>query len=596
MDNYLTKEKEDYEAEIISGISKLEEEVKVLFSNSKPFNFKKNHQFISSEKLYKTTVRDPEKTLKSANKILNNNIVLMESLEVLKFSNKINWNYEHHNSANTYKLYIQCLNFISTLTDAYLETKEKVYLLKAYEILLSWIVYIKTDNNYNKFKWVDHTVSNRVINIIYFLNVVEESNDIEIELDILGKILIEHGRFLENDKHYRPNNHGIMMDRAIILLSVYMAPYPSSNRWFSKGEIRLLNALYRDLSYKGVHLENSPSYHLVARRMFKEIKKFLEDNKVKVKTEIIDRINLMESYLTYIIKPDNSLPIIGDTQLSYLENINKNFSSFIDTHAGIAILQKEHEPVLDSTWISFVCGYGSQTHKHKDDLSITLYHNGEDILQDSGRYNYDRKDKIRQYLLSPNAHSTVTISGKTYEISNPEKNKEKIQITDFLSSKELDIVKGRNYAYENSEIERKIAFLKNENIIILLDTIKNQTEEVVNQIFNLDNNVKVRNEKSTFTLVTDRNEINIKQHYNDLTNLTKIIKPSKEPPQSLISKRFGKVENTSQLVYEQKEKEVTFLTSIDLNYKSKRELKLKFNSDKSIIEAWIDGKEKEINI
>src|SRR5690606_3304033 len=120
----------------------------------------------------------------------------------------------HTNSANTYRLYIQCLNVISHLCDAFVETNDKKYLYKGYSILLEWIYFIKTDNVRNKFKWVDHTVANRVMNIIYFYTLANET--IEINKEIVGNILIEHGEFLEDDRNYTPNNHGVMVDRSII--------------------------------------------------------------------------------------------------------------------------------------------------------------------------------------------------------------------------------------------------------------------------------------------------------------------------------------------------------------------------------------------
>lgn len=581
---FLTKNKK-MEKNLIENIKVLEKELEILFEKSKEFNLDKNSTHLNHEKLIKTTKID-DNTEKIAEGILNHEIFLFNSLDVIKFEGTIDWNYTHPNSANTYKLYLQCLNFISNLCDAYIKTKDRIYLLKAYEILLDWIKYIKTDESKNRFKWVDHTVANRVINIIYFISLVNETNEIEIKKDIIGKMLIEHGWFLEDDKNYNPNNHGIMSDRSLILLSVFMKPYPSSERWYQKGRIRILNALYRDFSNKGVHLENSPSYHLLTRNMFRLLIRFLRDHDIKLGSEFNEKITSMNNYLNYFTKPDGSIPILGDTQATSLKLSTKSYDDFIDDHAGIAILQNEET----KTWISFICGYGSKTHKHKDDLSITLHHNGIDILQDSGRYNYDSKDPIRQYLQSPAAHSTIVVENENYEILEPEKNKDNIKIVGYNFNENFSWVKGMNNAYPGSTLQRSILYLKNDNLLILYDKIKSEKEKNIKQIFNLDDEISVEEvSPSISTLKTNTND-NVKIYQYLLNDLqVKKVTASKNPPQALISKYFGKLLDTSQICYEKFGKDITFLTCIDLEHSRKEQPKITFDKELNKLEIQISG-------
>lgn len=57
--------------------------------------------------------------------------------------------------------------------------------------------------------------------------------------------------------------------------------------------------------------------------------------------------------------------------------------------------------------LTFKAGGASYSHRHIDDLSITLYVDGKDFIVDSGLYNYDICDKMRRWFTSSRAHSGI---------------------------------------------------------------------------------------------------------------------------------------------------------------------------------------------
>lgn len=546
---------------------------------------------IDPDKLIKTTSPD-NKTIERAEGILKNEFFLMNSLEVISFGENIDWNYQHHTSANTYRLYIQCLNVVSHLCDAYTLTKDIKYLYKAYSLILEWILFIKTDEERNKYKWVDHSVANRVMNFLYFYNV--SIGEIQIDETLLSDILIEHGNFLEDDKNYTPNNHGIMTDRSIMLLAIAMDEYERSAQWFQKGKLRISNAIYRDFSAKGVHLENSPSYHLMTRRMFNEVESFLKENNLTLGKEIRQRLLQTNDYIQYMIKPDQQVPLIGDSQIGKVTWVKKSYESFSDMHAGISILQSKGEQANEATWLAFICGYGRKTHKHRDDLSISLFYNGKDILVDSGRYNYDSKDKIRQYFLSPQSHSTITIVGKDYTIDEPFKMRNKIKTTSFVSNPIYDYVKGVNEAYEGSKLSRGIVFFK-PDIIVIHDKIINESEEVVQQIFNFAPNANVELLSNDELVANIENE---EAHFKQLINIneTEIFSGDRETPRAVISEEFGKLTDNTQASFTQQGKSVEFVTIITLGNGKEKLEKTTFDSKKGMLNICISGEEYKIII
>ena len=521
-----------------------------------------------------TTTKKGKNTIRIADAIMQNKFYLLDGLDVIHFNETIDWNYTHPESANTYRLYLQCLNVLSHLVDAYRMTKEKKYLVKAKEILWDWIDYILHDNSKNTYKWADHSVSNRVLNIIYLYTIAHEV--IKLDEEKIIPILIKHGEFLEDDKHYRPNNHGIMVDRSLIYLSAFLKNYKASERWYQKARYRIINAIYRDFSIKGVHLENSPAYHAMTRRIYRDLEYSLKSINMSLGTEVEEMLEKSTRYIRLIMKPNNELPMLGDTQKNKINGFEKLYDSFQDSHAGITILQhKDKLPGL-STWLAFVCGYGSPTHKHRDDLSFSLFHKGEDIFIDSGRYNYDKNDKIRKYLLSPKSHTTFTISDEDYEIRSAYEYRDIIKTTDFYSNKEYSYVRGINKAYEGSSLSRSILFLK-PDIIVIKDFGRSNQYKEFEQIFNLAPTISIESNDSenSICLIGKKNKINIRQLLNSDPPL--IVNGDESIPRAVISEKFGKLTHNRQLIYKASGKEVEIITIINLNQQENDDLRINYS-------------------
>lgn len=545
---------------------------------------------MDTDKLIKATQINT-KTLEIADGIMNNEFFFLSSLEKIKFGDIIDWNYEHNNAANTYQLYIQTLNVISYLCDGYVKSKEKLYLYKAYNLLLNWIHFIKTDEQANKFKWVDHTVANRTLTMIYFFNLAKDV--INIEKNIIIDILIEHGEFLFDDKNYTKNNHGIMSDRSLLALTVFLEDFPEKNKWFEKGKFRIREAFSRDFSYQGVHLENSPAYHRMVKIMFERIYNFLTNHNLTLGDDFGDKLKMTDEYLKYITKPNGFFPTIGDTALAKT-NVQRANSSFHDAEAGITIMQSKSKNDLDSTWLSFICGYGSRTHKHKDDLSLNLYYKGEDILVDSGQYNYDIKDKFRKYILSPQAHSTIIQKNRTYKIKPPNENKDKIKTTDYSTNDIYDYVKGIHNGYDGFTLERSIIFFK-PDIIIIFDNIRSDEIKTFQQNFNLAPHVKVLELDRNRTICSSNGDKVIFKQIIDTGQIEKF-SGDRETPRAVISERFGKLIDNTQLVFSTKGKDVQFLTAILLGDAEKKLENISFDSTNRILRTCIKGQHYSIVI
>src|SRR5699024_5085704 len=148
--------------------------------------------------------RFSSKFLPQAKSTINGNLMVQYGLDSIPFKNKIDWNYQHRVSSNTYKLYLHTLHFIRTLVFGYINLWDNKYQIKAQEYMMDWI-----ENNYKILNntekvWYDHTVSSRIQNIIYFQMNVDDQYKIDNEL--FSELVKYHLDFLMNPQNYNESN------------------------------------------------------------------------------------------------------------------------------------------------------------------------------------------------------------------------------------------------------------------------------------------------------------------------------------------------------------------------------------------------------
>lgn len=157
---------------------------------------------------------------------------------------------------------------------------------------------------------------------------------------------------------------------------------------------------------EGVHKENSPSYHF---GMVASLKRSIDVLSELFPSHGLDlgRFNeLVEkgsSFSKALIKPDGTIPLVGDSVYRVFgeQSLDLESGNFNYLDSGYFI----HRDVAKKTYFLFKNGYLSDYHRHDDDLSFVFSFLGEDVVVDGGMYKHDRRDKIRNWLRSFNAHS-----------------------------------------------------------------------------------------------------------------------------------------------------------------------------------------------
>lgn len=425
-----------------------------------------------------------EKRKEIVEELLDNNLIVKHGFDPINISGGINWEYTHSHNQKTYAVYLHALEYVGYLVLAGVDSDNEKYYKSALEILESWI---EADSEKNiEYSWNEHSVSYRLNNLILFQETV--TKNFKLQDEKFDFMLQKHCEFLADEKNYKPNNHGILMDESLFKASFYVRDRTLNELYRNIALNRVKLALYRDFSRKGLHSENSPEYHRMMIIVLSRLNELMKDKNFSLTNDLNHKIKKAKTLLRILLKPDATYPLVGDTSLRVEENLKKDFSDFIDYETGIAIFQNENKKdKAKSDYLYFKCGYLSKTHKHFDDLSVNLMLAGNDIFIDSGKYSYNKADPIRSYIISPQAHTVPKIKGKSYYPTSPIVDQYNLGISLVKTEKDYKIVRGYNTLYEGCILTRTIV-LTREGIVFINDEIESENEEILIQNFNINEN------------------------------------------------------------------------------------------------------------
>lgn len=275
--------------------------------------------------------------------------------------------------------------------------------------------------------WNDHAYALRtvVLSKMYILS----SNDFRESIE---EMLHECIEFLNDETNYDAlSNHGWDQAKALLIASILLDDDPNL------GMQRFRDELMHAFSKEGIHVENSPHYHIhMLNNLIYSMELFVE---IGVPKSFIDEMmNTAKSTILYyqvVTRENGTIPLIGDSY-NQPPNLNQITKTFIQQHKN-EISQHDFFPFPETGYcywkykwneldihFSLKNSHLSRYHRHDDDLSITLNIGGVDVFLDGGLYKYEEKNEQRLFLRSPYSHSTIVLPDRKpqrrqgYEIRN----------------------------------------------------------------------------------------------------------------------------------------------------------------------------------
>ncbi|MCQ4286352.1 heparinase II/III family protein [Pseudomonas stutzeri] len=343
-----------------------------------------------------------------------------------------------------------------------------------------------------KFTWYDHGTAER---LLAFLLMHEVGREYSFDFRFMSRLrsaILKHGNLLESEAFYaahqptRYHNHAWFQDMALIAAGQIMVDYPCADRWLTKGVARLTdqleNLLVRDQGY-AIFVENSIGYHHGIQHLAKFAGNLTSaSGRDSLIPQVAQELSRWSDFLRY---PDNRSPTHGDTFRlpNATEEPVRRGQPYSDPlclvldKAGYAVVKgnQEHLPFMLCMFATSIC----KTHKHEDNLSITLFFDGVEWLIDPSFFSHEYSNSEPAFLKSAAAHNAICIDGVEYDISPG------LAFVSGACAEGCYSIEGRHCSYKETEISRSVNGRLDALDISVIDKVTSLKKRTAKLVFSL---------------------------------------------------------------------------------------------------------------
>lgn len=267
---------------------------------------------------------------------------------------------------------------------------------------------------YLRRSWIPHSVSMRILNLCRYA-AWRERDDAGTVPDELYRVIYKNALFLENHVEYEiGGNHLVENAIALVMAGVLFDAHDTG--WIETGVGTLERVGETQFLADGGHFERSPMYHLMVLRRYVTAIDLLSGTDVP--TAALRRTaERALGFLAEISEPDGEIPLLNDAVhgeqidaracLAYGASCSLTPSgSRLDHPSGSGYRLIESDPGTLLIDVGSVGPPHLPAHSHNDQLSVLLWIDGEQVLADTGVYDYGANER-RQYARSVEAHNTA---------------------------------------------------------------------------------------------------------------------------------------------------------------------------------------------
>ncbi|MEC1060420.1 heparinase II/III family protein [Bacillus paralicheniformis] len=451
--------------------------------------------------------KDP---IDAANLILRRNAFKIPPFGITTYKEKIDWKGDQSRS---YLRLIHANSFLGCLLEAYIFKNDDIYLYKAFDLIEDWIEnndYIDTANTMG---WHDETTALRLQYWLkFYIYAKNKMNQDRVER--LKNKMWETAELLSDDSFHSTNtNHGMFQDISLLqFASFFMFEDDEKCREFIEVSIeRLKNYFEYIFTVEGVHKEHSPAYHLLVVSQIKKLIDWMKEFNRNAFESFYALYLKAEKYATHVIRPDGFLPPICDTEPKKV--LETSYNHLFDTdeflysvtkgekgtppadndivfkEAGYAIFRDDWNKKEKATYCFFSAAYHVDYHKHSDDLNLYIYSNGE-IITEAGPNGYNYKDPYTRYAFSSYAHNTLLVNGKG--LPRTDGKYDDVYIENYHIGQDESEATGVNKRFDGVVHKRNVKFNKQNQNIIVQDTISSDTKNEYQLLWHVARDIEVK--------------------------------------------------------------------------------------------------------
>lgn len=455
--------------------------------------------------------------------------------EAVVFEKEIQWDYMPGDDPE-FIFQFNRHRFFICLGQAYAITKDEKYAKAFTEMLMDWIQKVPLTEESRKTTWRTIEAGLRgefwTKAICYFRDSPYLTDEV---VDAFYHCMITHAEYLTqyHSVMRRMSNWSVLEDHGLFEIALIL-PQSEKTKQYAKIALEHLEIEARlQVLPDGAQWEQSPMYHNEVYHCFLDVLILAYRNGISVPKSIFDRVRKMAYANVAWKKPDGHQFINGDSDDTDIRDYistgawvfsdpilksagfeRLDFESIWDLGIGVAeqYEQMETEEIpftsvalsdsgnyylrtdwsKDANLLHFHCGTLGAGHGHSDKLHIDLVIHGEDVLLDSGRFNYVPGPN-RYEFKDPMAHNTITVDGELFTVCKDSWECSKLSAPvnqKHCFTKAYEFVQGGHLGYMDLEngvfVNRKVIFIK-PDVYLLIDELYSGGEHEYCQYFHFNN-------------------------------------------------------------------------------------------------------------
>lgn len=420
------------------------------------------------------------------------------------FGDSIDWDLPGvENVSHQYSFY--SMFWLYGCIESYNQTGDSLYPEKAIPAMMSWIdKYSVRSRSDAPYVWNDDSTARRAYHIEMAYKVWENFLTSE-QREKITRSINYHMELLSRDDFYTwISNHGLFQDRGLLTCSLTFEN-PLSLKYQAIVKDRIIIYAQNYILPDGVNVEHSPSYHVYVGNLIGMMANMFEDIDSEYKQMILDRyVMKMSDYAVHMTRPNGTFPPVGDTNVDFVMSphwSNDPYYQYICSNGEEGKIPEETDRIFpyggyaffrdswsfneSKTWMMFNAAAHGRVHKHCDDLSFSIWHNGN-LFVDSGTGGYDLKnDPFSVYGLSAWAHSRLISNwkkpGTAERWASPhpyyDYYAKKTKLTEWELTDSCAWVSGEQEYIRGIRQTRRLEWDKIENVVTINDTVTSDKKD-----------------------------------------------------------------------------------------------------------------------
>ena len=378
---------------------------------------------------------NPKRAREGAARLLSNQYKLASAYPTYTLAYPLSWT-ENPAGHQNWEFNFHALRWLQPLLDDYSLNGSTPSLSRARDLVFSWIRANASRASASEMAWGDHSTAWRSVVLARFWEVFRRSEllDDEREIWLLLEAVQSHAEYLCEE--YLPrSNHGLNQALGLLALAVTFFELGQSAQWRALAFCRFEQQMRDNFGASGMHLEQSPEYHVYTLSSLAAVLEFAVANDIVLPAAFRERLAQIYACTPLLLMPDGKTPMVGDSEprwpmdahnlrelgslldvppFSDLAEWGQRLRSQPSSHygdAGYYIARSGtwfDQGATDSFFLLFRTNGPSCPHAHFDALSFVLYRYDGVWFIDPGKYLYSKDDPYRKYFRSSEAHNTVT--------------------------------------------------------------------------------------------------------------------------------------------------------------------------------------------